>query len=300
MDVSEKLKELTAFQHWLGSNYKTLPTDSLKLTRRARLYYAHELGENKKYTLKDLADGKVALINDGTKEQIEKVLKKAFPQDQQLLSDSDYSDNADFFFKDNNFYVYWTFGNVTELPKQSVNTFLDEIYHDGIFGEEKESETITDGNYFPKIMLVSEYPISDNSEGLKRVVFAKKNGVFLAWKKAETFEEAEKANLNAAWKYAKEIGAEENEKDEILKFLSTTNIVPKHSDSMLPNGDLKIGFKGKSDVPVRLTELLKDYKNTFLKMKLVEISSEIFCEDGNLKGKSPSELIKWINKNLKK
>ena len=159
------------------------------------------------------------------------------------------------------------------------------------------SETITDENYFPRIMLVSDYPISDDTEGLKRVVFGKKNDLFLAWKGAETFEEAEKANLNVTWKYAKEYDPTEK---EILKFLSTTNIVPKYYGSMLSNGDLIIGYKGKSNVPVRLTELLKDYKDTFLEKELIKISSEIFCEDGELKGKSPSELIKWINKNLKK
>ena len=35
----EKLIELTGFQHWLATNYKTLPSDSGEMTKRARLYY---------------------------------------------------------------------------------------------------------------------------------------------------------------------------------------------------------------------------------------------------------------------
>lgn len=34
----EELRELTAFQHWLGTNYTTLATDSEEMTKRAILY----------------------------------------------------------------------------------------------------------------------------------------------------------------------------------------------------------------------------------------------------------------------
>lgn len=34
----EELRKLTAFQHWLGANYNTLPTDSGEMTKRAILY----------------------------------------------------------------------------------------------------------------------------------------------------------------------------------------------------------------------------------------------------------------------
>ena len=36
----EKLSELTTFQHWLGSNYNDLPTDSKSMIERARKYLA--------------------------------------------------------------------------------------------------------------------------------------------------------------------------------------------------------------------------------------------------------------------
>lgn len=35
----------------------------------------------KRFTIKDLSDGKCAVINDGTVDEIRKVLKKAFPDD---------------------------------------------------------------------------------------------------------------------------------------------------------------------------------------------------------------------------
>lgn len=41
MDKHEKLRELTAFQYWLGSNYTTLPTGSVDMTDRAIEYVRH-------------------------------------------------------------------------------------------------------------------------------------------------------------------------------------------------------------------------------------------------------------------
>ena len=38
-DFHEQLRRLCAFQHWLGTNYTTLPTDSGEMTKRARLYH---------------------------------------------------------------------------------------------------------------------------------------------------------------------------------------------------------------------------------------------------------------------
>ena len=48
--------------------------------------------------------------------------------------------------------------------------------------------------------------VSDNKmTWSERVVFMEKNGGFLAWGFAETFEEAEKSTSTTFWKYAKEI-----------------------------------------------------------------------------------------------
>lgn len=38
MNKHDKLRVFTAFQHWLGTNYTNLPTDSGNMTKRARRY----------------------------------------------------------------------------------------------------------------------------------------------------------------------------------------------------------------------------------------------------------------------
>ena len=37
------LRTFTAFQHWLGANYNSLPTDSTEMTKRARKYYDEQI-----------------------------------------------------------------------------------------------------------------------------------------------------------------------------------------------------------------------------------------------------------------
>jgi len=54
---------------------------------------------------------------------------------------------------------------------------------------------------YPRVMLVS----ANKVEWRKRVVLMEKNGKYLAWNNATTFEEAEKAMNLAAWKFAKDI-----------------------------------------------------------------------------------------------
>ena len=51
----EKLQELTGFQHWLATNYKTLPADSGEMTKRARLYYDY---------LKDLLPNELKCVSN--------------------------------------------------------------------------------------------------------------------------------------------------------------------------------------------------------------------------------------------
>lgn len=38
MEDLDKIRLLTGFQHWLGTSYNNLPTDSTEMTKRARLY----------------------------------------------------------------------------------------------------------------------------------------------------------------------------------------------------------------------------------------------------------------------
>ena len=67
---------------------------------------------------------------------------------------------------------------------------------------------------YQRVMLVSD----DKRWWYKRVVFMKKNGGFLAWEFAETFEEAEKIASTTFWKYAKEIEPIQVTLEEIAKW----------------------------------------------------------------------------------
>lgn len=63
-------------------------------------------------------------------------------------------------------------------------------------------------NTYPKVMIVSMEPAAIRIHSFKRVVFMEKNGVFLAWDGAETFEEAEREVQVSAWIYAEDIKPE--------------------------------------------------------------------------------------------
>lgn len=147
--------------------------------------------KNMKYTIKDLAEGKCILHNDGSLVQLKKVLKKAFPTAKIP------EDVAIFYFAGND--GNWRAHNLltSALPVQSVKEF--------------------DLDGFPKIMMVSDSPITEQNTGHKRVVFMKKCGKFIAWGDASTtFEEAENTVKTVAWNYAKDI--EEGDKIVELTF----------------------------------------------------------------------------------
>lgn len=60
---------------------------------------------------------------------------------------------------------------------------------------------------YPKLMYVSDYPIQTNgmillTEARIRVVFMEKNGKYIAWSNATSFEEAEKTTSTIIWNYA--------------------------------------------------------------------------------------------------
>ena len=61
---------------------------------------------------------------------------------------------------------------------------------------------------YPKVMMVSDSPITQFNQGYKRVVFAKKNNRYLAWFSAETIEKAENEVDTKSWLYAAEVSEE--------------------------------------------------------------------------------------------
>jgi hypothetical protein len=91
---------------------------------------------NPVYTLKDLAEGKVAVVNDGTPEELWKVLCVAFPKDEDVDNVQDFKEiyfntyyTAAHFKADDSFFGFWadTKDTHTDLPTQSVKVFIKEI-----------------------------------------------------------------------------------------------------------------------------------------------------------------------------
>ena len=71
---------------------------------------------------------------------------------------------------------------------------------------------------YPRVMLVS----IDKEKWFKRVVFMEKCGVFFAWNKAETLEEAENITDPVPWNYAKEFEPVEVTLEEIAEWKGTS------------------------------------------------------------------------------
>jgi hypothetical protein len=74
---------------------------------------------NKKL-IKQLRDGKIAVKNDGTNEQLQRVLKDAFPND-----DIRSMFVWDYYFKSDNEVEFWG-DSSTNLPTYSVKDFFTE------------------------------------------------------------------------------------------------------------------------------------------------------------------------------
>ena len=136
---------------------------------------------NKKL-IQQLSDGEIAVKNDGTIEWLQRVIKEAFPND-----DIPSMFVWDYYFKSDNEDEFWGDSSTT-LPVYSVKDFFIE-------GEQEKT--------FPRVMLVSNYDTIKSA--IKRVVFMKKNGQYLAWCLSTTLEEADKEIDINSWHYAWEV-----------------------------------------------------------------------------------------------
>jgi hypothetical protein len=139
------------------------------------------------YTIEDLREGKCAVINNGTKDELREVLKAAFPEDTNGLHGSEMYYSRSTRLPN----VEWRGLCATSLPKQSVKDFLIQIK------EEKEEKT------FPRVMLVNNY--NNIKTATKRVVFMIKNGEYIAWDTVQTVEESEKVTITCTWSCAWEV-----------------------------------------------------------------------------------------------
>lgn len=108
-------------------------------------------------------------------------------------------------------------GNTIDFYYGVINGNLTFISLNRVIERGGEIIELPEENGYPKVMLVSNFPISENDKGCKRVVFMEKQGNYLAWQYAETIEAAEKETTIASWKYAVDVPKENPKKTEMLK-----------------------------------------------------------------------------------
>ena len=147
--------------------------------------------------IKQLREGTIAIKNDGTLEELNKVLRYAFPND---VSVSKGFTKYYFVSEDKN---YWSLHDTTYLPSHSVKEFLKPE------------------NEYPKVMKVSKNPIKTKEEfknALTRVVFMKKVNKFIAWNTAKTIEDSELQTGCATWNYAVDLNWQPEEETKPLKL----------------------------------------------------------------------------------
>ena len=147
--------------------------------------------------IKQLREGTIALKNDGTLEELEKVLQYAFPND--LYSSGQYPYYQAYGFHNRQWYPEVE----TNLPSHSVKEFLKPE------------------NEYPKVMKVSDKPI-ENIEDFKnastRVVFMEKRNRFLAWHNSRTLEQSKNETKVFTWNYAVDLDWQPEEETKPLKL----------------------------------------------------------------------------------
>ena len=147
--------------------------------------------------IKQLREGTIALKNDGTFDELNKVLRYAFPND---VPSSKGSCKYYFVSEDKN---YWSLYDTTDLPTHSVKEFLKQE------------------NEYPKVMKVSYQPIEtlkDFENANTRVVFMEKCGKFIAWFDVDTIEKSENITSTAVWDYAVDLDWQPKEETKPLKL----------------------------------------------------------------------------------
>lgn len=127
----------------------------------------------KKYTIQDLANGKVALKNDGTLEELKEVLKKAFPKD--ITIPNGLSTYYYLALK-----TIWQDSLSTNLPKQSVKDFLEPEFK---YGE--EVEVSSGGNWYTRTYI----GVNPNNPNLFVVSDKNSNASVSKWSKIRKIEQ---------------------------------------------------------------------------------------------------------------
>lgn len=135
-----------------------------------------------KYTIKDLAKGRVILINDSTFEDLIKVLSEAFPQakeakvQKRFYVRASYPPSTDYHMSDN----YYSIGR--DLPTQSVKDFLEPEFKWGEKVEVRDRETLD----HIQATFIAENPDKDTEY---KYVVKTPSGKFFAYKQIRKIEQ---------------------------------------------------------------------------------------------------------------
>jgi hypothetical protein len=204
-----------------------------------------------KYTINDLKEGKVCVLNDGTIDELRDVF--SFLDTDILISmPTTYTYYRVII---NNKRSIMMSNNPIPLPIQSVKDFL--------------VKELT----FPRLMLVSGN--NNIKSAVKRVVFIKKNNKYISWTLAETFDEAETETSTTDWDYAWEL--EDGNKITfpfLLRPEDAQRIINK-----LPNGQkLKLVNTWANNIVLGNHIIIDEntYKKLYTNPILKELLNEIF------------------------
>ena len=164
--------------------------------------------------IKQLREGTIAVENDGTLDDLIKILQYAFPNDKcKIFGDCKYYSKLDYTEG------IWAGKNIIDLPTYSVKEFLTQEAE--IMNTIVNINPDTSENEYPKVMKVSNKPI-ETSEDFKnantRVVFMEKCGKFIAWLHVNTIEKSENVTSTAVWNYAVDLDWQPEEEKKPLKL----------------------------------------------------------------------------------
>ena len=164
--------------------------------------------------IKQLREGTIAVENDGTLDDLIKILQYAFPNDKcKIFGDCKYYSKLDYTES------IWVGKNRIDLPTYSVKEFLTQEAE--IMNTIVNINPDTSENEYPKVMKVSNKPI-ETSEDFKnantRVVFMEKCGKFIAWLDTDTIEKSENVTSTAVWNYAVDLDWQPEEEKKPLKL----------------------------------------------------------------------------------
>jgi hypothetical protein len=108
-------------------------------------------------------------------------------------------------------------GDAVGLCYGVINGRLTFIKQSDVYEIGGEIIELPEENGYPKVMMVSDFPITKGNKGQQRVVFMEKMGKYLAWANVETIEDAEKEMMITTWNYAVDVPKENPQKTEMLK-----------------------------------------------------------------------------------